>query len=150
MRINLYAQNRHTVIIDGIPLSGFAEGDWLEVDVDGNAAERSMGGDGPAMNLTVPQGGKVGISLLPTSPALGPLYEIRNAQQLTPRMFSMAVMTGTEEVIVCDGCAFGKLASFQSGGEKMAARRFDIECLKIAMDTSATEAIAGGLVGGLF
>ena len=26
MRLNLYAQNRHTLIIDGVPISGFADG----------------------------------------------------------------------------------------------------------------------------
>ncbi len=25
-RINFYGQNRHTLVVDGIPLSGFAEG----------------------------------------------------------------------------------------------------------------------------
>ena len=56
MRINLYAQNRHTVVVDGVPLSGFADGDYIEIDVDGNAAQRSMGGDGPSMNISVQQG----------------------------------------------------------------------------------------------
>ena len=145
----MYAQNRHTVVVDGVPLSGFAEGDYIEIDVDGNAAQRSMGGDGPSMNLSVQQGGKIGIGLLPTSPALGAMYEIRNAQKLTPRLFTIALITGVEEIIVAAGCAFAKLPSFQTGGDKMQGRKFDFECLQITMDTSGVESVAGGFVGGL-
>ena len=149
MRINLYAQNRHTVVVDGVPLTGFAEGDFLEVELEGNAAQRSMGGDGPSMNMSVPQGGKISVSLLPTSPALGAMYEIRDTQSLTPRLFTVALLTGVEETIVAAGCAFGQLPSFQTGGEKMQGRKFDIECLQITLDTSGVEAVAGGYVGGL-
>ena len=148
-RINLYAQNRHTVVVDGVPLSGFAEGDYIEIDLEGNAAARSLGGDGPSMNLSVAQGGKISISLMPTSPALGTMYGIRDVQSISPRLFSVAVMTGVEEVIVAEGCAFGKLPSFQTGGPTMQARKFDIEALRIKMDTSGVESIAGSYVGGL-
>ena len=146
-RINLYAQDRHTVIVDGVMLSGFSEGDHIEVDVEGNAAARSLGGDGPAMNLSVKQGGKISVSLLPTSPALGQMYGIRDVQALTPRMFTVSVMTGVEEVITASGCGFGKLPAFTTGGEKMQPRKFDIECLVINMDISAVEAIAGSFFG---
>jgi len=149
MRIDLYAQMNNTVIVDGIPLAGFAEGDFMEIDVDGNAAQRSLGGDGPAMNLSVQQGGKISISLLPTSPAIGELYGIRNVQAVTPRLFTIVLLTGVNETIHASGCAFGKLPSFSSGADKMAARKFDFECLKVEMDTSAIEALSSGWVGGL-
>jgi hypothetical protein len=149
MRINLYAQNRHVVIVDGLPLGGFAEGDYIQVKVDGNAAARSLGGDGPAMNLSVAQGGQVTLGLMPTSPVLGELYAIRDAQSLSPRMFSIVVMTGVQEVINCAGCAFGDLAQFQTGGDKMQPRQFVFECLKVTLDSSAVESIAGGFIGGL-
>ena len=148
MRVNLYAQNRHTLIIDGVPITDFAEGDWMQVKVDGNAASRTHGGDGPAMNLSTAQGGQITISLKPTSPALGTLYETRDAQS-TPRMFGIVLMTGVEEVITAAGCAFGDLPQFQTGGPTMQPRQFHFECLQVQMDTSAVEAIAGGFVGGL-
>lgn len=149
MRINLYAQNRHTVIVDGVPLTGFAEGDYIEVDLDGNAAEISPGGDGPAMNLSTPQGGSISISLQPVSPQIGILYEIRNAQVLSPRLFTIAVMSGVEEIIQASGCAFAKLPAFSTGGPTMQPRKFDFKALQIQMDTSGLEIIAGGFVGGL-
>lgn len=149
MKINLYSQNRHTVVVDGIPLSGYAEGDYIEIDIEGNAAQRTPGGDGPAMNLSVAQGGKITIGLNPISPALGELYGVRDAQALSPRMFTIAVMTGVEEVIVANACAFGKLPSFSTGGPTMQPRKFEFECLEIKMDTSGIEAVAGGFIGGL-
>lgn len=149
MRINLYAQNRHTFILAGIPLSGFAEGDYIEIKQDGNAAERSKGGDGPSMNYSVPQGGRISVSLMPTSPALGTVYAVRNLQAVTPSLFSCSLMTGTEEVITASGCAFADLAQFSTGGEKQQARKFDLECLQITLDVSSVESILGNVAGGL-
>lgn len=147
MRINLYAQNRHVLIVDGVPLAGFAEGDHIRVKLDGNAAQRTQGGDGPSMNITTEQGGMISIGLLPTSPALGTLYEIRDAQKRNPRMFSVVLLTGVEEVINAAGCAFGDLPEFQTGGPSQQPRQFNLECLEIKLDTSAVEAIAGGFAG---
>lgn len=149
MRVNLYAQNRHTLIIDGFPITGFAEGDFMTVKMEGNSANRTKGGDGPAMNIATGQGGVISISLLPTSPYLGDLYAIREQQKNNPRLFSIVLMTGVEEVITAAGCAFGELPQFQSGGPSMQGRQFDIECLKIDLDQSAVESIEGGLIGGL-
>jgi len=148
-RINLYAQNRHTLVVDGTPITGFADGDWLAVKVDGNVAERTQGGDGPSMNISVPQGGIITVNLLPTSPALGILYSIRDAQQLTPRLFSIVLISGVEEIIQAGGCAFGELPEFQTGGPTMKGRSFPFECSQIKLDSSGVEAVAGGLLGGL-
>lgn len=149
MRINLYAQNRHVVIVDGVPLSNFANGDFLSVKVDGNAATRTQGGDGPSMNITTSQGGQITVSLLPTSPVLGAMLGLRNQQQKNPRLFKVQVVTGVEEVITASGCAFGDLPQFQTGGNEMQPRQFVIECLAVSMDASGVEAAAGGILGGL-
>lgn len=149
MRINLYAQNRHAVIIDGIPITGFADGDFIEVDLEGNAAEITPGADGPAMNISTAQGGTISISLQPVSPQIGELYALRDAQQKAPRLFTIVVMSGVEEIIRANGVAFAKLSSFSTGGPTQQARRFDFAALEINMDTSGLEAIAGGFVGGL-
>jgi hypothetical protein len=149
VRINLYAQGRHTAIVAGFPLSGFGEGDWMEVKLDGNVAERSKGGDGPAMNVSVPQGGTITFGLLPTSPVIGAMYEVRNLQASNPMLFTCSCMTGTEEIITAAGCAFGELDQFSTGGEKMQTRKFKIECLKISMDVGSVESILGTVAGGL-
>ena len=148
MRMNLYGQGRHIVVVDGIPLTGFAEGDFISIKADGNAAQRTQGGDGPAMNLTVAQGGQVTLSLLPTSPAIGLMYQIRGAQLVNPRLFNVVVMTGVDEVITAAGCAFGDLPQLATGGPTMQARQFVFEALKIIFDPASVEAIIGGAVLG--
>lgn len=148
-RINLYGQNQHIILVDGVPLQGFAEGDFIQIKLDGNAAVRTQGGDGPSMNLSTAQGGQLVIGLLPTSPSIGPLYAIREAQANRPRLFSVQVVSGVEEIMMFSGCAFGDVPQFQSGGPTMQPRQFAIEFLEAAMDTSVAAKVAGGLLGGL-
>jgi hypothetical protein len=148
-RINLYGQNQHTVIWDGLPISGFMEGDFMEVECDGNEASRTLGGDGPSMNISTAQGGQVSITLMPTSPAIGPLYALREQQRSNPRLFSIVLVTGVQEVINAAGCAYAKLPKFSTGGPKMQGRQFIAECLEVSMDPTITSGASGGLLGGL-
>ena len=145
-RINLYAQNRHTLIVDGVAIQGFAEGDFLSVKQDGNAAARTQGADGPSMNISSAQGGNITIELQPTSPALGQLYALREQQLREPRMFSIVLVSGVDETINAAGCAFGEQPQFATGGPTMQGRQFSIEALQIKMDTSETGAVEGGLL----
>lgn len=146
MRVNLYSQVRHIVVIDGVPVSDFAEGDYMQIKLDGNAAEITKGGDGPAMNISTAQGGEVIIGLKPTSPALGTLYALRKEQAANPRLFTVALVTGVEEIITASGCAFADLPQFQTGGPTMQGRQFPMKSLKINLDSSAVVAVAGGLL----
>lgn len=146
MRINLYSQNRHIVIWDGIPLQGFKEGDFIQIKQDGNAATRTHGGDGPSMNLSVSQGGSITLGLNPTSPLIGTLYALRDQQASNPRLFSIQVVTGVEEIISATGCAYGELPSFSTGGDKMQGRDFLAEALIIKMDQSAVEKLSGSFI----
>jgi hypothetical protein len=146
MRLNLYGQNRHILVIAGVPITGFAPGDFLSVKLEGNAATRTKGADGPSMNLTTDQGGTLSVSLKPTSPALGTLYALRDAQKVNPVLFGIVLTTGVEEVISAVGCAFGELDEITTGGEEMAARKFNFECSKIILDVSGVNPVSGGLV----
>lgn len=145
-RINLYAQNRHVLIIDGVPISGFKEGDWMQIKLDGNSATRTKGGDGPSMNLSTPQGGQLTFGLNPTSPAIGIMYKLREQQAKNPRLFSVQLVTGVEEIISAAGCAWGELPQFATGGDRMQGRDFLIEALQINSDFSDVEPIEGGLI----
>ncbi len=148
-RVNLYGQNQHVVLVNGVPLNGFAEGDFLQVKLDGNAAVRTHGGDGPSMNLSSAQGGQLTIGLLPTSPSIGPLYAVRDSQANTPRLFSVQVVSGVEEIMMFTGCAFGDTPQFQTGGPTMQPRQFVIEFLVANMDSSVASKLGGGILGGL-
>ncbi len=140
-RINLYAQNRHTLVVDGVQMSGFAEGDFVTIKEDGNAAVRNAGADGPSMSLSTKQGGNFTLSLTPVSPALGKLYSMREQQNATPRLFNIAVLSGVDELISCKGCAFADHPQFTTGGPTMQPRQFSFECLQIEMDYSETTLI---------
>lgn len=148
MRLNFYAQNRNLVIVNGVQLPGPGDGDWIEIDLEGNEASRVHGGDGPSMSISTAQGGKITIGLLPTSPALPTMYALRDAQQTNPSLFNVQVVSGVDEVILATGCGFGKLPAFQSGGPQMRSRQFAFECMEIQMDLSAVEALNGGMLGG--
>lgn len=140
---NIYLQNRHTLVINGIPIQGFAEGDFIGIKLDGAAAARTKGGDGPAMNISTDQGGQMKISLLPTSPALGAMYAIREEQKQNPSFFSIVLMSGVGELIAAAGCAMGEPSEAKTGGPTMQPREFLFESLKIKMDTSFTTPVAG-------
>src|SRR5690242_10865181 len=109
MRINLYGQNRHLLVVDGVRVTGFKEGDFIQVKMDGNSASRTHGGDGPSMNISTAQGGQITFGINPTSPAIGTLYQLRDQQRSNPRLFSTQLITGVEEVIQASGCAWGEL-----------------------------------------
>ena len=150
MRTNLYAQNRHIVIVDGQHWTGFADGDYLNIEAHGNAATRTEGGDGPSMNLSAAQGATITIGLMPTSPSLGLAYETREAQIKKPRFVNIQLITGTEEVISAAGCMFAKLPAARTGGPAQSARQFVFEALELKLDMSITEPISGGLIGSVF
>ena len=143
MRLNLYTQSNISIIVGGLPLTGFMEGDFLEFKIDGNAAERTLGADGPAMNISAKGGGYINITLKDTSPALGSMEQLFNLQSLRKNMFTVAVLSGVNEVITASGCAFGDRPAFATGGPKMNGRTFNIQCLAIAMDTAGVESVAG-------
>jgi hypothetical protein len=149
MRINLYGQNRHVVVINGIAMSGFKEGDYIQIKADGNAATRTHGGDGPSMNLSSKQGGQVTIGLNPTSPLIGQLYALREQQASNPYLFDIQILTGVEELISASGCMFGDLPQFSTGGDKMQGRDFMFEALRIDMDLSAVESALGAAISTL-
>lgn len=156
MRINLYAQNKHAMVIDGITIAGFAEGDWLQVKLDGNSVQRKVAADGALMNFTGRQGGTITVSLMPTSPALGKLLVLRNRQDSlvsgrnkSSKLFGISLVTGVNEDITAAGCAFGELPEFSTGGTTMQARKFVFECLSINLDGSDMKPLSSGFLGGL-
>jgi hypothetical protein len=135
--------------VDGFLLSGFKEGDFIQVKVDGNAMARTHGGDGPSMNISTDQGGQITIGLNPTSPAMGPLTQLRNQQKRNPRLFSIQVISGVEELISASGCGFGELPQFSTGGPTQQGRDFLFECLQIDLDVALLAPVDGGLLGGV-
>lgn len=149
MRLPLYSQNLHTLIIDGFPITGFADGDWLSVKIDGGGVTRTQGSQGPVLNRVAPQGGQITVNLLPTSRALGDVLGIREDVFSNHRLFNVALITGVEEIITALGCGFGDMPEWGSGGAVMGPRGFVLECTEIKLDASGVKNLPGGLFGGL-
>jgi hypothetical protein len=145
MRKNLYLQANNTLVIDGISVSGFMEGDCMTIDDEGNAAQRTLGASGASMSISAYAGGKFSVILKPTSGALGKLYKLREDQKRASnrRLISITLFTGVDETISIRGAAFAKLPAISTGGEKEAARQFDFEYLEAVFDKSDVESILG-------
>ena len=147
-RFSLYDQKNHIVVLDGVPLSAFAEGDFLELKQDGAPAVRCFGADGPTMNFCPPAGGHLVLGLSPTSPALDDLQDLWEAQLLATRLFTTVLLSGVNEIFTAYGCAFGETPSFLTGGATIQPRQYQIEFLKIEKELASGE-IGGGFFGGL-
>ena len=145
MRINLYSQAGHTLVVDGISITDFMEGDCITIDDEGNAAQRTLGASGPSMSISAYAGGKCSVILKATGAANGKLYALREDQQrsTTRRLFSMSLFTGVNETIRITGAAFAKLPAFSTGGEKEGPRQFDFEYLRLELDKSDVESVDG-------
>lgn len=139
MRRRIYVQQDHSMVIDGVQITGFAEGDWLEIECEGNCVVRTEAADGADMNMIKGQGGRLTFGLLPTSKALGKVNFIRADVIANPRLFNVALLTGVREIIYASGCGFGKLPAFQTGGEVQQPRFYVIECIELDLDTSDVE-----------
>lgn len=148
MRLPLYSQNLHTLIIDGFPVTGFADGDWLGVKIDGGGVTRTQGSYGPVLNRVASQGGQIVIGLLPISPALGELLSLRTEVRTAARLFNMSMITGTEEIFSAMGCGFGDISEWRMGGPVMAPREFIIECIKLRWTEGGIKS-QNGILGGL-
>lgn len=149
MRLPLYSQNLHTLVIDSFPITGFADGDWLSIKVDGGGVVRSQGATGPVLNRVAPQGGQIIVNLLPTSPALGDLLGLWKDAQAAPRLFNLSLITGVEEILVAKGCGFGDMPEFRTGGLVMSPRGFVIEFTEIVLDSSGVKKSPLSIFGGL-
>lgn len=141
-RIGAYMQLYNSLLVNGVPISGFAEGDWWSVKPEGGACSRTKGGKGPTLNYSVSQGGIITLNLMPTSAAIGPLYALRQAQQVAPVPFTIQLFSGVSELILAEGCGFGELDSFAGGGPAASARKFTFECVNIVLDPSLTIPLA--------
>jgi len=128
----IYLQAYHIVVVDGIPITGFGEDDYISIKYDGGGAEIISGADGPAMRYLVKSGGQIGLSVLPTGKAFFDLAVLRSTQFSSSdrRLFSVVIMSGVEEVFSFAGCAFGDLPEFKTGGPRMSSRAFVINFLQ--------------------
>ena len=127
---DIYLQKGHTLIINGVNISGFAEGDCIRVQPEGNAAIKTKGADGPSLSISTYQGGKLEFDLKPTSPARSIVWGLWRAQSSASGLtgpYTVVLLTGVDEIITVAGL-FGEIPQFSMGGPQMQPRKFPMEC----------------------
>lgn len=135
-RLELYDQAAHVLAFDGVPITGFSEGDWMEIETLQAGSSTSYGAFGPVLNLKkADEGGHLRLHLNANSPAVE-FFMLAHAQQLKkPRFFNVALTTGVGELFMFIGCFYGSVGNFSTGGPVMTPRTFVINYTQATLQT---------------
>ena len=116
-RKEFYSQKNHSVLVDGFPLSDFAEGDdVISFEPQGDGVTNQRGLDKNNTNFGSARPGWLTVQLKPTSPAIDILDQlIRNQENGNPRLMNVSVLTGVAEALSVTGCGIEE-QGFGTGG----------------------------------
>ena len=128
-RLEFYDQNQHSVIVDGLAIEDFHDGeDAIAFAPEGQLVGGSRGLDRNRISLGSPRMGTLTLRLKPTSPSIDFLNELANlAGQGQARLFDCVISTGVADVLSMVNCAAID-TDYQTGGPNMQTRTFEIMC----------------------
>jgi len=125
-----YSQAEHSVVVSAADgsftraLRDFAEGDdAIAVEAIGDRVALSQGLDKSVVSFSSTDGGQITIKLKPTSPDIGFLNKLFNAQKSTPVLLDITVSTGVRDVVTLKGAGIQK-DGWSSGGPTAQPRGF--------------------------
>lgn len=124
-----YNQAEVTVLVDGIPWRGLADGDSIEVADIGGEADITEGTDGPGVNLATKQGGYIKIKLREDSPAQIYAKALRLVQEnaLTGRSgVTVQILGGTSIFHTLHNAFISAPGALTTGGKKQGATEFKL------------------------
>ncbi len=123
----LYSQANHSVLVDGLALEDFAEGDdVIAFEIIGDAATVTRGLDGNKPSAGSRRPGNLTVRLKPTSSSIERLEElVRQQENGTPRAFRTTVVTGVDDVLTLRDCLI-QANGFNTGGPVMQPREYVI------------------------
>lgn len=134
-RTEYYSQNNHSLVIDGIAIEDFDEGDDViafEPIGDGSSVTRGL--DKNKTSFASPRPGQLTIRLKPTSPSLARLNElVRSGESGNPRLFDVQVTTGVRDVLTLTGCSINE-NGWTTGGPTMQGRPYVIVAENYTLD----------------
>jgi len=141
-RSQFYDQNSHSVIINGIVMRDFYEGeDVISFEPQGDNIVVTRGLDNNAISFGSPRPGILTLKFKPTSPSLQFLFELSQLAHVGVPILSQAlVTTGVDDTLTLFNCAVSD-TSFQTGGPTMQARTFTLTASNYALIET------GGLIG---
>lgn len=121
--IRAYNQKNTTVLVNGVPLVGLADGDSVKVTPAGGEVERTEGTDGPGLNQATNQGGDIEVELREDSPSIGYLDGLRLMQEQTAvPLPAVSVMTGVLAIETLSFVMLARRGELATGGKKMGKR----------------------------
>ncbi|MBL4769536.1 MAG: hypothetical protein JKY94_17820 [Rhodobacteraceae bacterium] len=128
MAQEFYDQAAHSVLIDGVLIEDFFEGEGtIAFAPVGDLITQNRGLDGNALSLGSRRPGDLTIMLKPTSPSLAFLNGILTAQANgAPSLFNVTVTLGVQDVLSLTGCLLQD-SEVSSGGPTMEARPFVVK-----------------------
>jgi hypothetical protein len=121
----LYSQASHSVIVDGLAIEDFGDGDdAIAFEIIGDAATVTRGLDTNKPSAGGRRPGNLRVRLKPTSPSIERLEELARQQDNgNPRTFRVTVVTGVSDVLSLRGCLI-QAAGFNTGGPVMQLREY--------------------------
>lgn len=120
MTVKLYDPGEVSILVDGIPISGYADGEFVTIDQDEDSFTSVVGTDGHASrSKNENKMGKVVIKLMQTSKLNDVLSALHNADRLAPGG------AGIVDVLVKDNNGTQLYHSTESWITKPPAKSFD-------------------------
>lgn len=134
-----YSQSKNSVVVSGDggsrTIKDFAEGDSIEWAPNTGRITLTEGLDKSAISISSAIGGKITVTLKPTSGDAGYLNSLANRNRTQPTLLKVTIISGTEEQVVltnaavhCDGGT--------SGGASMSTRKFEFTGTELIHDES--------------
>lgn len=119
-----------SVVIDGAPVEGFAEGDAIRIIPNTEGSAVMAGLDGAVTLFANNQTGTFEIDLKPTSPWLSAAYRIwANQKTGNARLLAAQVLTDANEPVRLEGVSMSSPGQVSSGGTTPSMRTvvFNVE-----------------------
>ena len=122
-----YNQAEVTVIWDGIPLRGLADGDSVEVADEGGEVEKTHGTDGPGVNIATRQGGYVKVKLREDSVSQPIVQATRATQEFSlsgDAGITVQIVGGTSVLHTLINAFVSVPGALSTGGPKMGSQEY--------------------------
>lgn len=121
-----------TVIIDGIPVLGFASGDAIKITPNAEGASIEVGLSGAVTAFSTDQSGEFEIDLMPTSFYLDVAAGLWTAQKtMAARLLDAQILTSAGEPYRLVGMSISDIGAIATGGKAVSARTIKFKVQQI-------------------
>lgn len=124
----VYSQQDVTLLVKGIPISGYMDGTSIKVTFDGGEVEKTEGTDGAALNVATHQGATISFTLRETSESYLIMRGLFEAQQFASVISYLPciLITGGGVAVTMAQCAISPPGELATGDKKQGGVEFKI------------------------